>query len=179
MRRYLRANSSEERKGNARPHRAAEGRRDRRLIASYGKVTIALALEPRGLGQCVCCDGQFSAIPGQTRAGLFCDELVWLSVRDEQRHLWLARRQGGQGGRLPRTTQRLAVTPSCAASRAHPRRSIAADLFGIAAAVWVVAALTFASGALIAVRMRETLDRLASAQHARASAMVEPRERHS
>jgi MFS family permease len=31
-----------------------------------------------------------------------------------------------------------------------------ADLFGVASAVWVVAALTFASGALAAVRMRET-----------------------
>ncbi len=39
---------------------------------------------------------------------------------------------------------------------------VTADLFGIAAAVWVVAALTFASGAVVAVRMRETLDRLVS-----------------
>jgi MFS family permease len=36
---------------------------------------------------------------------------------------------------------------------------ITADLFGLAAAVWVVAALTFASGAIVAIRMRETLAR--------------------
>jgi len=34
---------------------------------------------------------------------------------------------------------------------------ITADLFGLAAALWVIAALTFASGALVAVRMAETL----------------------
>jgi len=38
---------------------------------------------------------------------------------------------------------------------------ITADLFGLAAAVWVVAALTFASGAIVAIRMRETLARQA------------------
>ena len=36
---------------------------------------------------------------------------------------------------------------------------VTADLFGLAAAVWLVAALTFASGLLAAVRMRETLRR--------------------
>jgi MFS family permease len=36
---------------------------------------------------------------------------------------------------------------------------ITADLFGLAAALWVVAALTFASGLVSALRMRETLDR--------------------
>lgn len=34
---------------------------------------------------------------------------------------------------------------------------ITADLFGLPAAVWLVAALTFASGVIVAVRMRETL----------------------
>ena len=34
---------------------------------------------------------------------------------------------------------------------------LAADLFGLRAAVWLVAGLTFASGAIVAVRMRETL----------------------
>lgn len=34
---------------------------------------------------------------------------------------------------------------------------ITADLFGLAAALWVVAALTFASGLVTALRMRETL----------------------
>jgi MFS family permease len=34
---------------------------------------------------------------------------------------------------------------------------ITADLLGIAAAIWVVAAITFASGLVVAVRMRETL----------------------
>lgn len=34
---------------------------------------------------------------------------------------------------------------------------ITADLFGVGAAVWCVAALTFGSGAVVAVRMRETL----------------------
>lgn len=34
---------------------------------------------------------------------------------------------------------------------------VTADLFGLGAAVWLVAALTFASGAVAAVRMRETL----------------------
>jgi MFS family permease len=38
---------------------------------------------------------------------------------------------------------------------------VAADLFGLRAAVWLVAALTFASGALVAVRMRETRGRAA------------------
>jgi MFS family permease len=37
---------------------------------------------------------------------------------------------------------------------------VTADLFGLAAAVGVVAALTFASGVLVAVRMRETLVRV-------------------
>ncbi len=36
---------------------------------------------------------------------------------------------------------------------------ITADLFGLSAALWLVAALTFASGALVALRMRETLGR--------------------
>jgi hypothetical protein len=31
-----------------------------------------------------------------------------------------------------------------------------ADAYGIGSAVWVVAALTFASGAVVALRMRET-----------------------
>lgn len=34
---------------------------------------------------------------------------------------------------------------------------LAADLFGLGAAVWLIAALTLASGAVVAVRMRETL----------------------
>lgn len=34
---------------------------------------------------------------------------------------------------------------------------ITADLFGLPAAMWLIAALTFSSGALVAVRMRETL----------------------
>ena len=34
---------------------------------------------------------------------------------------------------------------------------VTADLFGLQAAVYLIAALTFASGALVAVRMRETL----------------------
>jgi MFS family permease len=34
-----------------------------------------------------------------------------------------------------------------------------ADLYGLAAAIWAVAALTAASGVLVAVRMRETLTR--------------------
>jgi MFS family permease len=40
---------------------------------------------------------------------------------------------------------------------------ITADLFGLQAAVYLIAALTFASGALVAVRMRETLERTAHA----------------
>jgi MFS family permease len=36
---------------------------------------------------------------------------------------------------------------------------VAADLFGLRAAVWLVAALTFGSGVVVAVRMRETLGR--------------------
>jgi MFS family permease len=39
---------------------------------------------------------------------------------------------------------------------------ITADLFGLQAAVYLIAALTFASGALVAVRMRETLGRSAN-----------------
>jgi MFS family permease len=35
-----------------------------------------------------------------------------------------------------------------------------ADLFGVAAAVWLVAALTFVSGAIAAARMRETWRRV-------------------
>ena len=35
---------------------------------------------------------------------------------------------------------------------------VTADLFGIRAAIWLVAALTFASGTVVAVRMHETLD---------------------
>ena len=34
---------------------------------------------------------------------------------------------------------------------------ITADVFGLHAALWLVAALTFASGLVVAVRMRETL----------------------
>ena len=34
---------------------------------------------------------------------------------------------------------------------------ITADAFGLPAAIWLVAALTFASGIVVAVRMRETL----------------------
>jgi MFS family permease len=34
---------------------------------------------------------------------------------------------------------------------------LTADLFGLRAAIWLVAALTFASGAVVAVRMRETI----------------------
>jgi predicted MFS family arabinose efflux permease len=36
---------------------------------------------------------------------------------------------------------------------------ITADAFGLPAAVWVVAALTFISGLVVAVRMTETLNR--------------------
>ena len=36
---------------------------------------------------------------------------------------------------------------------------ITADLFGLAAAVWLVAGLTFLSGGIAAVRMNETLSR--------------------
>ena len=36
---------------------------------------------------------------------------------------------------------------------------VVADLFGLTEAAFVVAALTFLSGALVAVRMRETLGR--------------------
>ena len=39
---------------------------------------------------------------------------------------------------------------------------IVADAFGVRAAVWVVAALTAASGILVAVRMYETLHRRAT-----------------
>ena len=34
---------------------------------------------------------------------------------------------------------------------------VTADAFGLDAAVWLVAAITFASGLVVAVRMRETL----------------------
>jgi predicted MFS family arabinose efflux permease len=34
---------------------------------------------------------------------------------------------------------------------------VTADLLGISAAIWLVAALTFASGLIVAARMRETL----------------------
>src|SRR5258708_6596447 len=34
---------------------------------------------------------------------------------------------------------------------------VTADLFGLRTAIWLVAALTFASGAVVAVRMRETI----------------------
>jgi MFS family permease len=34
---------------------------------------------------------------------------------------------------------------------------LVADAFGIAPAIWLIAGLTFASGALVAVRMAETL----------------------
>jgi MFS family permease len=36
---------------------------------------------------------------------------------------------------------------------------VTADAFGISAAIWVIAALTFASGSVVALRMRETLHR--------------------
>jgi MFS family permease len=42
---------------------------------------------------------------------------------------------------------------------------VTADRFGLAAAVWLVAALTFASGAVVAVRMRETLARHGHGAH--------------
>jgi MFS family permease len=41
-----------------------------------------------------------------------------------------------------------------------------ADLFGLSAAVWLVAGLTFASGAVVAMRMRETLARHSLGQSA-------------
>ena len=34
---------------------------------------------------------------------------------------------------------------------------VVADAFGVTTAVWLVAALTMASGAVVAIRMRETL----------------------
>ena len=42
---------------------------------------------------------------------------------------------------------------------------IAADALGLSAAMWIVAALTFASGAVVALRMRETLGRPAPIAH--------------
>jgi MFS family permease len=49
---------------------------------------------------------------------------------------------------------------------------VIADAFGIRAAIWVVAALTAASGLLVAARMHETLSRL---QHATAAKEDRPR----
>jgi MFS family permease len=43
---------------------------------------------------------------------------------------------------------------------------VTADLFGLAAAVWLVAALTLLSGVVVAVRMRETLARHRQSAHA-------------
>ncbi len=39
---------------------------------------------------------------------------------------------------------------------------VTADALGVPAAIWLVAALTFASGAVVAVRMRETRRRVAT-----------------
>ena len=50
---------------------------------------------------------------------------------------------------------------------------ITADAFGLPAAMWLVAALTFASGLIVAVRMRETLQRPTAANLAE-PACVEP-----
>jgi MFS family permease len=45
---------------------------------------------------------------------------------------------------------------------------VVADAYGMLAAIWVVAALTAASGAMVAVRMYETHQRPAGAVHAAA-----------
>jgi MFS family permease len=46
---------------------------------------------------------------------------------------------------------------------------VTADMFGLGAAVWLVAVLTFASGAVVAARMRETLAPLAERRSPRAA----------
>jgi len=54
---------------------------------------------------------------------------------------------------------------------------ITADAFGLRAAMWVVAALTFVSGLLVALRMTETLHRApAPATHSSESTCIEPAE---
>ena len=50
---------------------------------------------------------------------------------------------------------------------------LTADAFGLSAAMWVVAGLTFVSGVVVAVRMTETLQR---GPHLLASACIEPEE---
>ncbi len=50
---------------------------------------------------------------------------------------------------------------------------VTADLFGLNEAVWVVGGLTFASGLLAAVRMRETLHKPSEAELSRVAAAVE------
>lgn len=52
---------------------------------------------------------------------------------------------------------------------------ITADAFGLAAAVWLVAALTFGSGVIVAVRMRETLARAAPPPAPAAASATQPR----
>jgi MFS family permease len=51
---------------------------------------------------------------------------------------------------------------------------VVADLFGLEAAVWLVAALTLASGIVVALRMRETLVRLVPRQSPRTPAHAGP-----
>jgi MFS family permease len=50
-----------------------------------------------------------------------------------------------------------------------------ADLFGLSAAVWLVAFVTLASGAVVAARMTETLARKTAPPHSPATATVAPR----
>jgi len=47
--------------------------------------------------------------------------------------------------------------PPAARSRLALLAGITADAFGLPVAMWLVAAITFASGIIVAVRMRETL----------------------
>ena len=59
--------------------------------------------------------------------------------------------------------RRSASTGSGATSATRSARcspGITADAFGISAAIWLVAAITFASGLVVAVRMRETIRRM-------------------
>ncbi len=53
---------------------------------------------------------------------------------------------------------------------------VAADALGLPSAMWIVAALTFGSGVLVAVRMRETLKKTPSEVPAPAPRCVEPTE---
>jgi predicted MFS family arabinose efflux permease len=55
---------------------------------------------------------------------------------------------------------------------------VTADALGLPAAMWLVAALTFASGVVVAVRMRETLQRSALAAPATASAVADAARAH-